>query len=211
MTEIPTFTGGHAERLIRTKEPMPAEYHVAGALFLRICDLAGVTLPASISGSLDLRGCNLRGVTLPTRISGLLDLRGCNLRGITLPASISGWLDLSGCDLAGVTLPASIGGSLYLRGCDLASVTLPTSISGWLYLGGAKNFTGPSHWIARPGKTDRFRVLACYGEYHLEQTESDLFTAGCRKLLTRAEALAHWDRPDARAVLATAAIKAATL
>lgn len=104
---------------------------------------------------------------------------------------VSGSLDLSGCDLTGITLPTSIGGSLYLRGC--------------------KNFTGPSHWIERPGQVTRFRVLASDGSYHLEQTDTDLFTANCRKNLTRDQALAHWKRTDARAVLFTAAIEAAVL
>jgi hypothetical protein len=72
--------------------------------------------------SLYLRGCDIKGITLPTTVGGYLDLRGCDLKGITLPTTVGGYLDLRGCDLKGITLPTTIGGSLYLRGCDLKEV-----------------------------------------------------------------------------------------
>lgn len=55
MTDIPTYTAAHAERLIREKK-VTGEYHVTGSLDLRGCDLSGVTLPSTVSGSLYLRG-----------------------------------------------------------------------------------------------------------------------------------------------------------
>jgi uncharacterized protein YjbI with pentapeptide repeats len=116
------------------------------SLYLRGCDLKGITLPTTISGYLDLSGCDLKGITLPTSIGGSLHLRGCDLKGITLPTSIGCYLDLSGCDLKGITLPTSICGSLDLRGCDLKGITLPTTIGGSLDLSGCdlKGITLPT-------------------------------------------------------------------
>jgi YD repeat-containing protein len=51
-------------------------------------------------------------------------------------------------------------------------------------------------------------VIAKDTEYTLYLDNSTkLFTAGCRVNLTLEEALAHWDRTDARAVLFTKALK----
>ena len=51
--------------------------------------------------------------------------------------------------------------------------------------------------------------IADDGEYVLfRDAEKDLFLAGCRGPLTRAEALEHWDRGDKRAILFTKAITA---
>ena len=49
------------------------------------------------SGSLYLRDCDLEGVTLPQFMSGSLDINGCDLEGVTLPQSVGGWLDINGC------------------------------------------------------------------------------------------------------------------
>ena len=50
--------------------------------------------------------------------------------------------------------------------------------------------------------------IADDGEYVLfRDAEKDLFLAGCRGPLTRAEALEHWDRVDERAELFTKAIQ----
>ena len=133
---------------------------------------------------LDLRGCDLKGVTLPTTVGGWLDLRGCDLKGVTLPATVGGWLDLRGCDLKGVTLPATVGGSIYLSGCDLKGVTLPKVIFG------------------QPGQ-----MIALDGEYLLWRSDAGLYYAGCRRELTREQALKHWDRTDDRAMLFTKSIK----
>ena len=59
-------------------------------------------------GSLYLRGCDLSGVTLPQSIGGWIDLRGCDLSGVTLPQSIGGWIDLSGCENIPAILPACV-------------------------------------------------------------------------------------------------------
>ena len=145
-------------------------------------------------------------------VTGSLNLRGCDLSGVTLPTSVGGWLDLSGCDLSGVTLPTSVTGSLDLIGCDLSGVTLPTSVGGSLDLSGCRN-PDPSQWWTENGEATRRRCIAvCPGDgYALVQTDTDLFSAGCRNNLTRALALAHWSRSDARAKLFTAAIKGAVL
>lgn len=84
-----------------------------GRLYLRGCDLGGVTLPTTVGGSLDLGDCDLSGVTLPTTVGGWLDLSGCDLSGVALPTTVGGWLNLSGCDLGGVTLPTTVGGEIY--------------------------------------------------------------------------------------------------
>ena len=231
MTTITTYTPAEADRLIRSKKA-EGEYHVTGSLYLSGCDLSGVTLPTSVGGSLYLSGCDLSGVTLPTSVGGSLDLSGCDLSGVTLPTSVGRWLDLSGCDLSGVTLPTSVGGSLYLRGCDLSGVTLPTSVGGsldlrgrdlsgvtlpasvggWLDLRGCRN-PDPSQWWTEHGEATRRRCIAVCPDdgYAIVQTDTDLFSAGCRKNLTRERALAHWNRRDARAKLFTAAIKGAVL
>ena len=145
-------------------------------------------------------------------VTGSLDLRGCDLSGVTLPTSVGGSLYLSGCDLSGVTLPTSVGGSLYLRGCDLSGVTLPTSVGGSLDLRGCEN-PDPSQWWTEHGEVTRRRCLAVCPDdgYALVQTDTDLFSAGCRNNLTRAQALKHWTRSDARAKLFTAAIEGAVL
>ena len=145
-------------------------------------------------------------------VTGALFLRGFDLSGVTLPTSVGGWLDLRGSDLSGVTLPASVGGSLYLNGCDLSGVTLPTSIGGSLYLSGCRN-PDPSQWWTERGEATRRRCLVVCPDdgYALVQTDADLFSAGCRKNLTREQALAHWNRSDARAKLFTAAIEGARL
>ena len=145
-------------------------------------------------------------------VTGWLDLSGCDLSGVTLPASVGGSLDLSGCDLSGVTLPASVGGSLDLSGCDLSGVTLPASVGGSLYLSGCLN-PDPSQWWTERGEATRRRCIAVCPDdgYALVQTDTDLFSAGCRKNLTREQALAHWSRSDARAKLFTAAIEASII
>ena len=211
MTTITTYTSREAEHLIRSKKA-EGEYHVTGSLNLIGCDLSGVTLPASVTGSLDLSWCDLSGVTLPTSVGEWLDLSGCDLSGATLPASVTGSLDLRGCDLSGATLPASVTGSLDLSGCDLSGVTLPTSVGGSLDLRGCRN-PDPSQWWTERGEATRRRCIAVcpYDGYALVQTDTDHFSAGCRKNLTREQALAHWNRRDARAKLFTAAIEGARL
>ena len=105
---------------------------------------------------------------------------------------VTGSLDLRGCDLSGVTLPASVGGSLDLRGCRNPD---------------------PSQWWTEHGEATRRRCIAVcpIDGYALVQTDTDLFSAGCRNNLTREQALAHWNRSDARAKLFTAAIEASII
>ena len=182
----PIYAAEKAERLIREKKAT-GEYHVTGSLYLRGCDLSGVTLPASVGGWLDLSGCDLSGVTLPASVTGSLYLRGCDLSGVTLPASVGGWLDLSGCDLSGVTLPASVTGSLYLRG--------------------AQN-PNPSQWWSERGEATKRRCIAI-SNYALIELENGKFIAGCRGPWTKAQCLRHWgQRADARAKAFVAALNA---
>ena len=105
-----------------------------------------------------------------------------------------------------------VTGSLYLSGCDLSGVTLPASVTGSLDLIGCRN-PDPSQWWTERGEATRRRCIAVCPDdgYALVQTDTDLFSAGCRNNLTRALALAHWNRRDARAKLFTAAIKGAVL
>jgi YD repeat-containing protein len=49
-------------------------------------------------------------------------------------------------------------------------------------------------------------VLAWHDGYSLQANLDGTYTAGCRKNLTRQQALAHWDRSDDRALLFTRAI-----
>jgi YD repeat-containing protein len=56
-----------------------------------------------------------------------------------------------------------------------------------------------------------YTVIAVDSAYILYQdVNTKLFTAGCRVSLTLEQALAHWDREDARAVLFTKALKGLT-
>ena len=145
-------------------------------------------------------------------VTGSLDLIGCDLKGITLPTTIGGWLVLRGCDLSGITLPTTVGGSLALSGCDLKGTTLPTTIGGSLDLIGAKN-PDPSQWWREQGEVTRRHCIAICPDagYALVQTDTDRFFAGCAKNLTRADAMARWNRTDARAMLFAAAINAHVL
>lgn len=52
----PVYTPAKALRLIKNKTAQ-GEYNVSGWLYLRGCDLKGVTLPTTVSGSLYLGGC----------------------------------------------------------------------------------------------------------------------------------------------------------
>ncbi|WP_371433018.1 hypothetical protein, partial [Novosphingobium sp.] len=94
----------------------------------------------------------------------------------------------------------------------LSGVTLPTSVGGWLDLSGAKN-PDPRQWWQENGDATRRHCLAVCPEdgYALVQTDTDKFFAGCRKGLTREQALSHWDRSDARAKLFRGAILANAL
>ena len=105
-----------------------------------------------------------------------------------------------------------VTGSLYLRGCDLSGVTLPTTIGGSLYLRGAKN-PDPSQWWREKGEATRRHCIAICPDdgYAFVQTDTDRFFAGCAKNLTRADAMARWNRTDARAMLFAAAINAHVL
>lgn len=76
MVNMKSYTADEAKRLILAKS-IEGPYRVEGSLYLRNCDLAGVTLPIKISGSLDLRRCDLAGVTLPISVGGWLDLGHC--------------------------------------------------------------------------------------------------------------------------------------
>ena len=105
-----------------------------------------------------------------------------------------------------------VTGSLDLSWCDLSGVTLPTSVTGSLYLSWCRN-PDPSQWWTERGEATRRHCLAVCPDdgYALVQTDTDRFSAGCWEGLTRAQALKHWDRSDARAKLFTAAIEGAVL
>ena len=71
----------------------------------------------------------------------------------------------------------------------------------------------PTAWWRENGEATRRRCIAIDpgAGYALVQTDTDRFSAGCAKNLTRKQALARWKRTDARAVLFTAAINAHVL
>ncbi len=85
-------------------------------------------------------------------------------------------------------------------------------VTGSLDLRGCRN-PDPSQWWTERGEATRRRCIAVCpkGGYALIQTDTDLFSAGCQRNLTRERALTHWSRSDARAKLFTAAIKGAVL
>ena len=89
----------------------------------------------------------------------------------------------------------------------------PMLVTGSLDLRGTQITALPTPWWTGRGEATRRRCLAvCQAEgYALVQSDTDRFSAGCRNNLTRAQALAHWNRTDARAKLFTAAIEGAVL
>ena len=106
---------------------------------------------------------------------------------------VTGWLDLSGTQITALPDNLTVGGGLYLRRHTI--MNLPTA------------------WWRENGETARRRCIAIDPRvgYALVQTDTDRFSAGCAKNLTREQALARWNRTDARAVLFTAAINAHVL
>jgi YD repeat-containing protein len=69
------------------------------------------------------------------------------------------------------------------------------------------NYDGQGHMLSfRRTDGTGYDVLAWHGGYSLQANSDGTFTAGCRRNLTRAQALAHWDRSDDRALLFTFAI-----
>ena len=127
--------------------------------------------------------------------------------------------DLSGYATFNAPALASVGGSLYVY-ADFETPML-TSVVGNLYVyadfeapglasvGGYlevyADFEAPALAYAY-GKQGRLIATSSYG---LWLADDGMYYAGCRGPFTRPQALAHWDRPDDRARIFTAAIKAA--
>lgn len=109
------------------------------------------------------------------------------------PMHVTGSLDLSNTQITALPDNLTVGGSLDLT--DTPITALPTP------------------WWTERGEATRCRCLAiCPTDgYALVQSDTDRFSAGCRNNLTRAQALKHWNRSDARARLFTAAIEGAVL
>ena len=187
----PTYTPAKAERLILSGKG---------------------TGPMNVTGSLDLSGTQITALPDNLTVTGSLYLRSTQITALPDNLTVTGSLDLSGTQITALPDNLTVTGSLYLRGCDLSGVTLPATITGSLDLSGAKN-PNPSQWWTENGEVTRRRCLAICPDngYALTQTDTDRFSAGCRKNLTRAQALKHWSRTDARAVLFAAAINAHSL
>ena len=109
--------------------------------------------------------------------------------------------------------PMLVTGSLDLRDTQITALPDNLTVSSSLYLSGTQITALPTPWWTGRGEATRRRCLAvCQAEgYALVQSDTDRFSAGCRNNLTRAQALAHWNRSDARAKLFTAAIEGAML
>jgi len=109
--------------------------------------------------------------------------------------------------------PMLVTGSLYLRYTPITALPDNLTVGGWLDLRYTQITALPTPWWTERGEATRCRCLAvCPTDgYALVQSDTDLFSAGCRNNLTRAQALAHWNRTDARAKLFTAAIEGAVL
>jgi hypothetical protein len=140
--------------------------------------------------------------TLPvlTSVGGSLVIRAA----ATLPALTSVGGRLSICALATLPMLTSVGGSLVIRASITITITMPmlTSVGGRLSI--SASTTLPALTTAH-GVTGR---LLCISAWGLWLSDDGLYYAGCRGPLTREAALAHWDRPDERAVMFTAAILA---
>ena len=152
-----------------------------------------------------------------TEVTGGLTIR----EGTTLPAltTVGGGLRISadaalpalttvGRHLhihADAALPAltTVGEDLYIR-VDTALPAL-TTVGGGLAI--RPGTTMPALCVAH-GVGGR---LLCVSGYGLWLGDNGLLYAGCRKGLTVAQALDHWDRQDERAIKFTAAIKALQL
>ena len=132
---------------------------------------------------------------------------------VTGPMNVTGSLDLSGTQITALPDNLTVTGSLYLSGTQITALPDNLTVGGWLYLRGLTSLSVPTPWYAENGEVTRRRCLAICPEngYALIQTETDRFSAGCRKNLMRGQALKHWSRTDARAVLFAAAINAHSL
>ncbi len=128
----------------------------------------------------------------------------------TGPINVTGSLYLSGTQITALPDNLTVGGSLYLSGTQITALPDNLTVGGSLDLRGLTSLSVPTPWWREKGETTRRRCISIDPSdgYALAQTDTDRFFAGCRKNLTRAHALKHWGRTDARAVLFTAAIKA---
>ena len=106
-----------------------------------------------------------------------------------------------------------MGGWLDLSGTQITALPDNLTVGGWLDLRGHTIINLPTAWWRENGEATRRRCIAIDpgAGYALVQTDTDKFSAGCAKNLTREQALARWNRTDARAVLFTAAINAHVL
>ena len=192
MTTITTYTPARAKRLIldgKAKEPML----VTGSLDLRDTQITALPDNLTVGGWINLRGTQITALPDNLTVGSSLYLRGTQITALPDNLTVGGWIDLSGTQITALPDNLTVGGSLDLRGTQITAL--------------------PTPWWTGRGEATRRRCLAvCQAEgYALVQSDTDRFSAGCRNNLTRAQALAHWNRTDARAKLFTAAIEGAVL
>lgn len=108
--------------------------------------------------------------------------------------------------------PMTVEGRLGLRGCT-GLTTLPDglAVKRWFDLSGCTGLTLPTSWISSAGVKVRCLAICPRDGYMLMQPVDATYSAGCRRSLSRDEALKHWDRTDGRAKIFTAAILANVL
>jgi hypothetical protein len=130
-------------------------------------------------------------------VSRWMDIRGdSDLRTLT---TVGGHLNINAdADLRALK---NVGGDLHIYEHADADLPALTTVEGRLYLLGHYNMPELTTAHGVKGR------LLCASTYGLWLGDNGLIYAGCREGLTIGAALKHWDRPDERAVMFTAAIK----
>ena len=151
--------------------------------------------------------------TSPMEVTGSLYLRGTQITTLPDNLTVGGWLDLSGTQITTLPDNLTVTGSLDLRGTQITTLPDNLTVTGSLYLRGHTIMNLPTAWWRENGESTRRRCIAIdpSAGHALVQTDTDKFSAGCAKNLTREQALDRWNRTDERAVLFTAAINAHVL
>ena len=212
MTTITTYTPARAKRLIldgKAKEPML----VTGSLDLRDTQITALPDNLTVSSSLYLSGTQITALPDNLTVGSSLYLSGTQITALPDNLTVGGWIDLRGTQITALPDNLTVGGWIDLRGTQITALPDNLTVGGSLYLSGTQITALPTPWWTGRGEATRRRCLAvCQAEgYALVQSDTDRFSAGCRNNLTRAQALAHWNRSDARAKLFTAAIEGAVL
>jgi hypothetical protein len=208
-TTTTTYSPDKAKRLIMSGKAHSA-MHVTGSLDLRGTQIAALPDNLTVGGWLHLGGTQITALPEGLTVGGSLDLRGTQIAALPEGLTVGGSLDLRGTQIAALPEGLTVGEWLHLGGTQITALPEGLTVGGSLDLRGLNSLSVPTPWYAENGEATRRRFLAICPDagYALIQTDTDRFSAGCRKNLTRAQALKHWSRTDDRAVLFTAAINA---